>query len=135
MPRSWRFYFGSLPVVISSILIVGCGMSEGSNRVLESISVSRGSASAQSSPGGQVQFTATGSFSKPPSPAQVPFVAPYSGGWQTSDPSIATINDRGVAQCVGPAGTVTVIAEASANSATGPAMSVGVRGTAQLSCP
>lgn len=112
----------------------GCGSSYTSNRVLESITVTPAKASAQGSSNGQVQFTATGTFSHPPSPAQVPFTAPYSGGWQTSNPDIATINAAGVAQCVA-SGSVTVTAMASANKGGAGAMSVGVRGTAQLTCP
>lgn len=129
-----RLHFG-YAVAALGLVAAGCGTSDTSSRVLESISVTPATASALS--GGQVQFTATGSFSKPPSPPQVAFVAPYSGGWQTSDPSITTIDEAGMAQCAaGAAGTVTVIAEASANKSSGPAaMSVGVRGTAQLTCP
>jgi|SRR5437899_2467722 len=117
---------------------VGCGMSS-SNRVLQSIAVNPATADAQNFPNGQVQFTATGTFSKPPSPSPVTFVAPYSGQWFV-DPAFATIVGTGTGtatfQCVaGASGTTTVRATASANSALGTQMSIAVNGTATLTCP
>ena len=121
------------------ILITGCGTAN-RNRVLESITVAPATADAQNFPNGQVQFTATGSFSQPPSPAPVTFVAPYSGSWLISDPSIATISRSGVVQCrTGTSGVVTITALASANSCPpNPSMgcmSIAVSGLAKLSCP
>lgn len=117
---------------------VGCGaMTSGSNRVLQSITVTPADADAQNFAMGQVQFTATGTFSKPPSPALVPFSDPYSGSWEISNLSIATISQSGVAQCLpGKSGTVTITATASSNSATRMGqMSTAVEGTAKLTCP
>jgi len=126
-------------LAVFALATIGCGsMNSTPNRVLESMTLSPASADAQNFPQGQVQFTPMGTFSKAPSPAAVPvpFVAPYSGSWASSDPSIATINQSGVAQCVpGASGTVTIRATASSNSAMGPAMSTGVSGTAKLRCP
>jgi hypothetical protein len=121
--------------------LMGCGTSDPStsnaNRVLQSITVSPATADAQNFPDGQVQFTATGTFSRPPSPAPVPFVSPYSGGWTVSDPVIATINQSGMAQCTFHAsGEATVTAMASANSCPNRGcMSIAVLGTAKLICP
>jgi hypothetical protein len=107
-----------------------------SMRVLQSMTVSPATADAAKSPGGKVQFTASGTFSQPPSPAVVPFVAPYSGSWSVSNPKIATISPSGLAQCVpGASGTVDVKAIASANSASMGAMSIAVTGMAKLACP
>jgi Flp pilus assembly protein TadG len=139
----WQNMFNSFSrfcmLACFAIATVGCGsMNSSSNRVLQSMNLSPATADAQSFPQGQVQFTPTGTFSMAPSPAAVPvpFVSPYSGSWSSSDPSIATINQSGVAQCVaGAAGTVTIQAMASSNSAMGPAMSTGVSGTAKLTCP
>lgn len=118
------------PVVVLAAAL-GCGTSD-SNRVLQSITVTPRSAVAN---GQQVQFTATGTFSKPPSPAPVPFVAPYSGSWQSSDLAIASIDQNGMAKC-NTAGTTTITAIASSNSCTKMGcMSVGVAGTATLTCP
>jgi hypothetical protein len=127
-------------LVLAAILgpaLNGCGMnSMSSNRVLQSMTVSPAVANAASSPDGKVQFKASGTFSKPPSPDVVTFVAPYSGSWTVSDLHLATISQSGLAQCVaGATGTVDVIAIASANSAGPGAMSIAVRGTAKLTCP
>ena len=129
-----------LPALVLVAVLVsvetGCGSSATTNRILNSIAVTPPAADAQNFPSGQVQFVATGSFSKPPSPAVVPFIAPYSGSWLSSNPNIATVNQSGVAQCVpGTSGAVTVTAIASSNSAPGGAMSTAVSGTATLTCP
>jgi hypothetical protein len=119
---------------------VGCSMSSSmSNRVLQSMTVSPATADAQNFANGQVQFSATGTFSKPPSPAAVPFVAPYSGSW-LADTSVVTLvgtsGNTATFQCVaGASGTITITAIASSNSANGPAMSTAVTGTATLTCP
>lgn len=52
---------------IASILVLGCG----AGRRLETVSLSPSSADAQNFPNGQVQFTATGTYSRPPSPVQL----------------------------------------------------------------
>jgi hypothetical protein len=121
-----------------AIATVGCGsMNSMSNRVLQSMVISPATADAQSSPQGQVQFSAMGTFSKAPSPAPVPFVAPYSGSWATSDLNIATIDQTGLARCVaGAAATVTITAMASSNAGQGTQhTSTAVSGSAKLTCP
>jgi hypothetical protein len=121
-----------------AITTVGCSsMNSMSNRVLQSMVISPATADAQSSPQGQVQFSAMGTFSKAPSPAPVPFVAPYSGSWATSDLNIATIDQTGLAQCApGAAATVTITAMASTNAGQGTQQtSTAVSGTAKLTCP
>lgn len=107
------------------------------NRVLQSMVITPATADAQSSPSGQVQFSAMGTFSKAPSPAPVPFVAPYSGSWATSDLNVATIDQTGLAMCAaGANGTVTITATASSNSGMGTQnTSTAVSGTAKLTCP
>ena len=117
---------------------LGCGsMYSSSNRVLQSVSVTPANADAQNFTMGQVQFTATGTFSQPPSPATVSFQPPYTGNWSSSNLSIATISQSGMAQCVaGAAGKVAIMAEVSSNSATGGGqMSTAVSGKATLTCP
>lgn len=116
---------------------LGCGaMYSSSNRVLQSVTVTPANADAQNFMG-QVQFTANGTFSQPPSPAPVSFQPPYTGNWSSSNLNIATISQSGMAQCVaGAAGKVTIIAEVSSNSATGMGqMSTAVSGKATLTCP
>jgi hypothetical protein len=123
---------------------VSCGNAANPNadRVLQSIAVTPLSADALNFPNGQVQFTATGTFTKAPSPAAVPFTAPYSGGWSVSDASgidqsIATINQDGIAQCKpGASGTFKVTAMASNGACHGTqCTSVAVAGNATLICP
>ena len=123
-------------LTLAAVLATACGSSPAPNRVLNSIALSPTAADAQNFPSGQVQFVATGSFTIPPSPAPVTFVAPYSGSWLSSNPNIATINSSGLAQCLpGTAGGVTITAIASTNSGRGGAMSTAVSGTAALTCP
>lgn len=124
--------------IMAILALLGCSaLDSNRNRALKSITLSPATADAQNFPGGQVQFTATGNFSQPPSPAPLSFKAPYTGGWHTSDPAIANINQDGVAECTSDtAGAVTVTAMASANSCTTPGcMSIAVLGTASLTCP
>jgi hypothetical protein len=121
-----------------ALTAIGCSsMNSMSNRVLQSMVIRPANADAQTSPSGQVQFSAMGTFSKAPSPAPVAFVAPYSGSWATSDLNIATIDQTGLAQCVpGAAGTVTITAIASSNAGMGTQnTSTAVSGTAKLTCP
>ena len=140
--NKYRLLLSILFLAALAVQTLGCGGSNmSSDRVLQSMVVTPATADAQNFPNGQVQFTATGTFNKPPSPAQVTFQPPYSGGWNLMDAgaaSIATISATGLAQCVpGAAGTVVVRALASANSAPPGAagMSVAVIGTASLTCP
>jgi hypothetical protein len=131
-----------LTICIVTTLIfqtLGCGTSSSSNRVLQSIAVTPATADAQNS-NGQVQFTATGTFSKAPLSAPVTFAAPYSGSW-LADPAMATLVGTGTGfatfSCVGGAsGVVTITATASTNAATGTgATATTVSGTASLTCP
>lgn len=133
--ENYLFKMGLLAVLFA---IVGCNamhtdMMNG-NRMLTSMTVAPATASGNSMTG-QVQFSATGVFSQPPSPAPVTFMAPFSGGWSVSNMDIATINQNGMAQCMH-TGMVTVTAQASSNSTTMPgAMSTAVTATATLTCP
>ncbi len=125
-------------VVVMAAQTLGCGsMYSSSNRVLQSVTVTPANADAQNFIMGQVQFTATGSFSQPPSPAIVPFQPPYTGSWSSSNLKIATISQSGLAQCMaGAAGQVTISAIVSSNSATGTGqMSTAVSGKTTLTCP
>jgi len=132
----------SLSLAFETVACGGAGDSN-ANRVLQSIGVTPSTADAQNYPSGQVQFTATGTFTKPPSPAPVPFAQPYTGGWSISNSSsgrnqsIATINQAGLAQCKpGASGTVTVTAMASNGACHGAqCTSVAIQGSGTLTCP
>ncbi len=124
--------------LLAAITTIGCSsMNSMPNRVLQSMVIAPATADAQASPSGQVQFNAMGTFSQAPSPAPVPFVAPYSGSWATADLKVATIDQHGLATCVaGASGTVTITAIASSNAGMGTQnTSIAVSGTAKLTCP
>lgn len=127
-----------LPTAFLLLTLAACGGMNSQNRVLMSMTLSPATADAQSFANGQVQFTATGVFSEPASPATMTFMEPFSGSWMVSNSNIATIDQNGMAQCVqGTAGVVTITAIASSNSAgmSPGAMSTAVSATAMLTCP
>jgi hypothetical protein len=136
--------FGScLLVLLLSLIafgIVGCG----SSRKLQSVALTPASADAQNFPNGQVSFTATGTFSKPPSPAQlsskdVMWCAGSSNGVCVGNaiPG-ATVDQNGVAKC-SPSftGTATILAGTASSSMANPdaGTQLKVFGSAQLMCP
>ncbi len=119
--------------------LISCGSSNQSiGRVLTSIAVTPQTADAQSSPDGQVVFTATGTFSLPPYTGPLTFVAPYSGQFVVNNPTnstIATVVSSGkgtvTVQCASASGSVNVTATASANNGS----TLVVSGSGQLTCP
>jgi hypothetical protein len=136
----YRTICATLFLAALALHTLGCGSSNmNTNRVLQSMVITPANADAQTFPNGQVQFAATGTFNKAPSPAQITFQSPYTGTWSmmnAASASIATISQTGLAQCVpGASGTATVMAQVSANSAGGGQMSVAVKGTTTLTCP
>jgi hypothetical protein len=90
-------------LLLLALQTVGCGSS--TPRSLQSVTASPTTADAMNFPNGQVQFTATGIFNRPPTR-----VTPYPVAWATSQASVATIgNTNGLAQCIpGQTGTVTI---------------------------
>jgi len=129
MASSKGLLVAALVLAAMSWLTTGCG--SGSPRRLQSVSVSPARADAMSFPNGQVQFTAMGIYSQPPSPSAIP-----QSGWLLEQANIATISQSGIAQCnPGVSGVVTVKA-----STAGPCSGTGctaplLSGTAQLTCP
>ena len=131
--------FALVLVFALALLALGCG----ATRQLQAVSLSPTSADAQDSANGQVQFTATGSFNKPPSPAPLTnndvrwCVGDSSGTCPGNISAGATVDQHGVAQCVpGFSGTATILAGKGtpAMSPDGPSQ-LSVFGTAQLACP
>lgn len=120
----------SLVLVLILAVLSGLSCGGGSNRVLESISVSPQVAS------GQVQFVATGRFSAPPltvTPLPVTWsIPPYA-----MPATVPTIDAQGLSECGTSQLTVPITASAPANpklplNSPGVAM---VTGKAQLICP
>jgi hypothetical protein len=105
--------------VCAGILLASCGGSSMStpSRVLLSVAVQPGNGDA-TVPTGTLPFTATGTFSQPPTTQDL------SAQWSSSNASVAMVDpNTGVATCVGVGGPVTITA-----------MTNGKQGTAQLTC-
>lgn len=126
-------------ILILAWIVTGCG----SSRHLRSVTVSPVSADAQNFAGGKVQFTATGTFSKPPSPVPITQSATWCVGMNTGrcagniNPG-ATVSPSGVAQCEPLfAGTVTILAGEGTPMMMNPdtGTQLQVFGSAQLTCP
>jgi len=134
-PMTYRKLLWALMFVTIS-LVLGCG-----NNRLTSVNVSPAVADARNFPNGQVQFTASATYSGSSHPVTVNnlswCVGSSSGRCNGNIASAATVNSNGVAQCLsGESGTVMVIA------GTGGVMTMPdtghqftVFGTAQLTCP
>jgi hypothetical protein len=129
-----------LTVPLVAIGIAGCG----SNRQLQSVTLSPASADAQKFPNNQVSFTATGTFSQPPSPVQltskdVMWCAGSSSGMcvGNANPGV-TVDQNGLAQCVPVfTGMATILAGTGSSSAKIPDQGTQLKifGAAQLTCP
>lgn len=132
----------ALPMATVGIIgfgIMGCGR----GRHLQSVTLSPASADAQDFANGQVSFTATGVFSKPPLSLQltnkdVTWCAGSDGGACVGqiNPGVA-VDENGVAQCVpGFTGTATILAGTPSQAAKPDrAMQLKIFGAAQLTCP
>ena len=106
---------------------------------IESITISPAAADAQNYPNGQVQFTATGYYNRPPSP-----ITPLAATWGVCRNNVpateVTVNSNGLAQCTaGAAGAYSVFAGDFPNPSCLAISACGggcmVTGTAQLTCP
>jgi hypothetical protein len=117
----------------------GCG----SNRTLQSVTLTPASADAKNYPNGQVRLVATGTFSKPPSPSpltssDVLWCAGAAGACAGNIMPNVTVDQNGVAQCrPGFVGTATVLAGTKSTAMTMPdeGPQLKVFGAAQISCP
>ncbi len=123
-------------MTLSLLAMLGCG-----NSKLTSVNLSPTAADAQNFPSGQVQFTATGTYSN--SSKVVPLtnvtwcIGSTTGSCNGNIATSASVNSSGLAQCLpGQTGTVTVIA-GSGGSQSNPdgGRQLTVFGTAQLTCP
>jgi hypothetical protein len=139
--------FSALTILATAaIVLLGCG----SSRQLQSVTISPATADAKNFPGGQVPFTATGTFNKPPSPTQLTsqdVVWCYAGQSDIANPTAGTcagniaqyasVDQNGVAQCVPQfQGTVIILAGTggpSGNPDGGTPLKIF--GSAQLTCP
>ena len=131
-------YAGVLSLILCGLFITSCG--GGSNRVLQSISISPNPAVAKT---GSIQLVATGTFSSAPvtvSPLPVnwsPTNCQYCDTARAEVVGVVSVNSAGLATCAaGYSGSVTAQAEAPAN----PDLPLDaqnvpiVKGTATLTC-
>ena len=139
--------FGSrlqLSILVALILITfGCG----SSRTLQSVSVMPAVANAQNFTNGQVPFTATGIFSKPPSPQKLTSqdvtwcVGVAEGACPGNIAVGATVDQNGVASCLANAPSslpkTWVVMAGKAKSSMNPdgGSQMTIFGSAQLTCP
>ena len=129
------------------LLMWGCG----SGRELQSVTLSPATADAKNFPGGQVSFTAMGTYNQPPSPVQLTSkdIVWCAGGIGTSSSTTgecvgnanpgATVDQNGVAQC-NPmfVGTATILAGTEilvSNPMADSGAQLKVYDSAQLTCP
>ena len=130
-------------LIFFGLAIAGCGGSTmSSSRQMQGLTVTPASADAQASPGGKVQFTATGRFNMAPITVMSPPVL-WSIGSPFGSPPVnmpaASVDANGLAQCNGFVGKVLV----EATAPTEPeipilqmtSMTSTVTGTAQMTCP
>ncbi len=122
----------------SAIALFSCG----SSRHLTAINVTPATADAQSYPGGQVPFAATGIYSQAPSPQQldattVTWCVGSTSGNCDGNIALRVAVQNGVAQCdQGFTGTVTILAGTQPMMTNPDAGSqLKVFGSAQLTCP
>jgi hypothetical protein len=124
-----------VPLILIALVMLACS----GNRQLQSSTIAPASADAMSS-NGEVQFTATGTYSDGSK------VSPLTALWTINSPWVLTpvpvgvsVDSTGLGQCTGYVGTVTIFATAPADPGTPLAKMTmttkQVSATAQLTCP
>ena len=130
----------SFLLFVLTLATLGCG----SGRKLQTVSLSPPTADAKNFPNGQVPFTATGTFSQPPSPVTLTSkdvvwcVVDQKGGCVGFINPGVIVDQNGMAQC-NPTfvGTATVLAGNGATTSANPdgGSQLKVFGLAQMTCP
>jgi hypothetical protein len=126
-----------LRAVIAVVVLAGLGC--GSH--LSSVNLTPDVADAQSFPNGQVQFTATGTYSDSSKPVPVTnltwCVGTTNGDCHGNVVSLASVSSSGVAQCLpGASGTATILAGTAGHGGMPDrGFPLRVFGSAQLTCP
>ena len=139
MTRSATWFAG--PVVLFAAFVMSGG---GSSRQLQSVTLAPASADAQSFPGGQVPFAASGTFSKSPSPVELTSkdvqwcVGTSTGACVGNINPGASVDQNGLAQCnAGFVGTANILAGNVASMPMNPDGGAQLKtfGAARLTCP
>jgi hypothetical protein len=130
----------------AALLLLGCGTS----RRLQNVSISPPAADAKDFPSGQVQFVATGTFTKAPSPAtltsqevtwcvgeRTDVLNPTAGMCVGNIAPIATVDQNGLARCATSSQGSVFILAGSMPSSFMPDMGSQLKifGSATLTCP
>jgi len=139
--------FSALFLLLSAALLL---LSCGSNRRLQSVTIDPPAADAKDFPSGQVQFVATGTFSKPPSPASLMnqevtwcvgsatnVLNPTAGMCVGNIVPFATVDQNGLAQCATSSHGSVFILAGTMSSSVMPDMGSQLKifGSATLTCP
>lgn len=95
-------------LIVFGLMIEGCGAGHPN---LTTVTVSPATATASSSPQGDVVFTANGTFNNG-STSELTVADGLT--WSSSNTAVATVNDNGSATCLS-SGTVTISAQAPVN--------------------
>jgi hypothetical protein len=131
-------------LLASTAILTAVALGCGSSRHLQSVTLTAASADAQNFPKGQVPFTATGTFSAPPSPVQltsmdVTWCSGSDDGTCVGNAiPAATVDQSGLAQCrAGFTGTATILAGKPSPFMGNPdsGAQLTVFGVAHLTCP
>lgn len=133
------------------VLLLLAAIACGDGRTLQTVALSPTSADARNFPNGQVQFAATGTFTQPPSPAQLTSkdvtwcvggradaANPTAGICEGFIIPMATVDENGVAQCTPQAqGPVYILAGKPSSKMLLPdqGSQLAVYGSAVLTCP
>ncbi len=134
------FLFSGPLVLVAALATSGCG----SGRQLQSVTLVPASADAKDYPNGQIPMTATGTYSKPPSPVLLTSndivwcVGTTAGVCNGNIGSPVMVDVNGVAQCsLGQTGTATVLAGKPSSAAVKPDGGVQLKifASAQVTCP
>jgi len=139
MKRIIFLFFG--PFLLAAALATsGCG----SDRQLQSVTLVPASADAKDYPNGQIPMTATGAYSKPPSPVLLTSndivwcIGTSDGTCNGNIASPVTVDVNGIVQCSGAqTGTAIVLAGKPSSTAVKPdgPSQLKVFGAAQVTCP
>jgi len=134
------FLFTGPVVVAAALATPSCG----DGRQLQSVTLVPAVADAKDYPNGQIPMTATGAYSKPPSPVLLTSndivwcVGTSDGTCNGNIASFVIVDVNGIAQCSGgQAGTATILAGKPSSTAVKPdgPSQLKVFGAARLTCP
>lgn len=100
-----RLTLSVISLALAACLTLSCGVGSPPKHLLESITLSPGMADAQNYANGQVQFTATGTYTTAPT-IVTPLSATWGACYQLAPTTAVNVSQSGIAQCTaGASGT------------------------------